>query len=203
MLSTSDCEYPYSYMRMWYCSSSRLRSTIVPEFNFLAQPKKSLAFLRIFVILQSVHDTFEYSSMRRCALQGRTWWIDCWFVALPASWLLRQCLVEGLHKYKKISPCLWDVPLIIDGSLMKFINARFRLSLDINVMQEHQKIVLWNVESCSRSNMILILVISQNAPEILSSFAIWIWISGFFFSLWRNFQKFQRGVASSHVDSGG
>ena len=42
---------------------------------------------------------------------------------------------------------------------MKYINARFRLSLDIHVIQRYRKIVLRNVEFQSWSNMIPMYVI--------------------------------------------
>ena len=60
---------------------------------------------------------------------------------------------------------------------MKYINARFRLSLDINVIQRFEKIVFSNVEFRSWSNVIPNYVNSQNTSEILSTFDIWIWIS--------------------------
>ena len=89
------------------------------------------------------------------------------------------------------------IPTIIDGSLMKYENARFPLSLGFNVIRRYRKTVhLWNKRPLSRSNMISICVNSHNAPEILSNFDVWIWISGFFFSVWRIVLRFPRGSRS-------
>ena len=93
--------------------------------------------------------------------------------------------------------------MIIDGCLMKYNNARFRLSLHMNVTNRCRNIVLWNTEVRSRSNMIILYVISKNPPETLSSFDIWIGILGFFFIFWRILLRVTRGVASRYVRSGG
>ena len=93
--------------------------------------------------------------------------------------------------------------MIIDGCLMKYNNARFRLSLHINVTNRCRNIVLWNTEVRSRSNMITLYVISKNPPETLSSFDIWIGILGFFFFFWRILLRVLRGVASRFVRGGG
>ena len=93
--------------------------------------------------------------------------------------------------------------MIIDGCLMKYSNARFRLTLHINVTHRGRNIVLWNTEVRSRSNMITIYVISKNPPETLSSFDIWIGILGFFFIFWRILLRVPRGVASRFVRSVG
>ena len=95
----------------------------------------------------------------------------CEAIRILSHWSKVQTVI-CLHQY--------NIPIIIDGCLMKSVNGSFRLSLDINVLQSYQKIVLWNVEFRSSSNMIPIYVVSDNVPEILSSFDIWIWISGFF-----------------------
>ena len=93
--------------------------------------------------------------------------------------------------------------MIIDGCLMKYNNARFRLSLHINVSHRGRNIVLWNTEVRSRSNMITKNVISKNPPETLSSFDIWIGILGFFFNFWRILLRVPCGVASRFVRSVG
>ena len=64
----------------------------------------------------------------------------------------------------------------------KYINARFRLSLDVNLTLKDRKNVHGNVEFRSWSSMIPRCLISHKTSEILSYFIIWIWISGFFFS---------------------
>ena len=92
---------------------------------------------------------------------------------------------------------------IIDGCHMKKNNARFRLFLHINVTHRGRNIVLWNTEVRSRSNMIILYVISKNPPETLSNFDIWIGIQGFFFIFWRIWLRVPRGVTSRFVRSGG
>ena len=49
---------------------------------------RNILLFWVFSILQSFHsfDLFEYSSVLTGECQGRTWWIDSWFVALLASW---------------------------------------------------------------------------------------------------------------------
>ena len=60
------------------------------NFVSLRNPSKLLLSC-VSMILKSFHnvDPFECSSTLNCKIQGSTWWIDCWFVALLASWLLR------------------------------------------------------------------------------------------------------------------
>ena len=74
------------------------------------------------------------------------------------------------------------------------------LSLDINVIQRYRKIVLRNKEFRSWSNMSPKKVISQNTPDILSSFNVWTRTSGvsFFFRFLPEVTR----VAHSAVDNG-
>ena len=57
--------------------------------------------------------------------------------------------------------------MIIDGCLMKYNNARFRLSLHINVTHRCRNIVLWNTEVRSRSNMITLCNFQESSRNVV------------------------------------
>ena len=71
-------------------TARRPRGSAPRTFRNYAFPRNpsNLSLPWVFVIQQSFHniDAFENSSMPICEFQGRTWWNDCWCVALPASW---------------------------------------------------------------------------------------------------------------------
>ena len=94
--------------------------------------------------------------------------VTCFFVNLPWT---HMCPSGGslLTDSKLVTPTQGSVPInmliIIDGSLMKYIKARFRWSVDVNATQRYRTIVLWNIKRCCTSNMTAKKVVSQNAPE--------------------------------------
>ena len=96
-----------------------------------------------------------------------------------------------------------NIPIIIDGCLVKYINARFRF------VSGHQ---CTSEASENRPSEHRMLFSEQHASEIcnppqcsdiFSSFDFWIWISGFFFSYEEFCEIFSHEVASRFVHSGG
>ena len=63
------------------------------------------------------------------------------------------------------------------------------------MIQRYRKIFLQNIEFRPSSNMMPTHVISNNAPEIVSNFDIWIWISDISSFLWSLFLRFLLEVA--------
>ena len=99
-----------------------------------------------------------------------------------SSWWFFVEHFESCHTDPGLRQSLVSINIpIIDGCLMKNVNASFRLSLDMNLIQRYRRIVVRNIEFRSRGNMIPAYGISHNVPEIQLSFDIWICISGFFF----------------------
>ena len=99
-----------------------------------------------------------------------------------SSWWFFVEQFESCHTDPGFRQSLISINIpIIDGCLMKNVNASFRLSLDMNLIQRYRRIVVRNILFRSRSNMIPTYGISHNVPEILLSSDIWICISGFFF----------------------
>ena len=78
--------------------------------------------------------------------------ISFWWISAEQR---ESCHTDPWFRQWLVSIC---VPTIIDGRLLKYINARFRLSLNTNVNQMYGKIVLRNREFRPWSNMIPIYI---------------------------------------------
>ena len=124
----------------------------------LATSSVGFSSAHVFMALRrELFDMFDHSSSQNVAWSSTDLFL-CQSALNPHRsfwWIfVEQC--ESCHPDPRFRQWLVSInlPMIIDGRLLKYIKACFRLSLHINETQRYGKIVLRNLELSSSRNMI-------------------------------------------------